>query len=142
MRKAKCFGCAKDPLRANVSSGCDYGRHGSSKCIDKISSLPAPIRRLCNAAGAATVGDHYEGIPDTLSVPVSGLRVPRRAGSAGPAADTPWLPLFRQAPLVYVALDRDATDRAIALARMFGTRERVLPRRTSGRRAISTTGCG
>jgi len=27
---------------------------------------------------------------------------------------------------VYVALDRDATDRAIALARNFGTRERVL----------------
>jgi hypothetical protein len=27
---------------------------------------------------------------------------------------------------VYVALDRDATDRAVALARMFGTRGRVL----------------
>ena len=37
-----------------------------------------------------------------------------------------WLPLFRRAGRVYVALDRDATDRAIALARTFGTRGRVL----------------
>jgi len=37
-----------------------------------------------------------------------------------------WLPLFRRASRVYVALDRDATDRAIALARTFGTRGRVL----------------
>ena len=36
------------------------------------------------------------------------------------------LPLFRRAGRVYVALDRDATDRAIALARTFGTRGRVL----------------
>jgi hypothetical protein len=37
-----------------------------------------------------------------------------------------WLPLFRRTGRVYVALDRDATDRAIALARTFGTRGRVL----------------
>jgi hypothetical protein len=37
-----------------------------------------------------------------------------------------WLPLFRRAGRVYVAVDRDATDRAIALARTFGTRGRVL----------------
>ena len=37
-----------------------------------------------------------------------------------------WLPLFRRASRVYVALDRDATDRAITLARTFGTRGRVL----------------
>jgi hypothetical protein len=37
-----------------------------------------------------------------------------------------WLPLFRRAGRVYVALDRDATDRSIALARTFGTRGRVL----------------
>jgi len=37
-----------------------------------------------------------------------------------------WLPLFRKARRVYVALDRDATDPAIALARTFGTRGRVL----------------
>ena len=54
-----------------------------------------------------------------------------------------WLPLFRRARRVYLALDRDVTDRAIALARTFGTRGRVLiPWRPSGRRAISTTDCG
>ena len=37
-----------------------------------------------------------------------------------------WLSLFRRASRVYVALDRDATDRAITLARAFGTRGRVL----------------
>ena len=37
-----------------------------------------------------------------------------------------WLFLFRRTARVYVALDRDATDRAIALARTFGTRGRVL----------------
>jgi len=37
-----------------------------------------------------------------------------------------WLPLFRRARRVYLALDRDVTDRAIALARTFGTRGRVL----------------
>ena len=35
-------------------------------------------------------------------------------------------PLFRRTARVYVALDRDATDRAIALARTFGTRGRML----------------
>jgi hypothetical protein len=33
---------------------------------------------------------------------------------------------FVEQSRVYVALDRDATDRAIALARTFGTRGRVL----------------
>jgi hypothetical protein len=37
-----------------------------------------------------------------------------------------WLFLFRRTARVYVALDRDATDRAIALARTFGARGRVL----------------
>ena len=37
-----------------------------------------------------------------------------------------WLPLFRRASRVYVALDRDATDQAIVLTRTFGTRGRVL----------------
>ena len=31
-----------------------------------------------------------------------------------------WLPLFRRAGRVYVALDHDATDRAISIARTFG----------------------
>ena len=51
------------------------------------------------------------------------LRIPGHAAFAAPAA---WLPLFRRTGRVYVALDRDATDRAIALARTFGTRGRVL----------------
>jgi len=37
-----------------------------------------------------------------------------------------WLPLFRKARRVYVALDRDATEHGIGLARTFGTRGRVL----------------
>ena len=36
------------------------------------------------------------------------------------------MPLFRRVARVYVALDRDAIDRAIALAQTFGTRGRVL----------------
>jgi hypothetical protein len=36
------------------------------------------------------------------------------------------LPLFRRAGRVYVALDRDVTDRAISIARTFGTRGRVI----------------
>ena len=36
------------------------------------------------------------------------------------------MPLFRRAGRVYVALDRDATERAIAFARTFETRGRVL----------------
>jgi len=36
------------------------------------------------------------------------------------------LSLFRRTARVYIALDRDATDRAVVLARTFGTRGRVL----------------
>ena len=44
----------------------------------------------------------------------------------------------------YVALDRDAIDKAIAFARTFGTRGRVLipPENLGPRKVISTTGCG
>jgi hypothetical protein len=38
-----------------------------------------------------------------------------------------WLPLFQRASRVYVALDRDATDRAISIAQTFGTRRVVIP---------------
>jgi hypothetical protein len=37
-----------------------------------------------------------------------------------------WLPLFSRTVRVYVALDRDASEPTIALARTFGTRGRVL----------------
>jgi hypothetical protein len=68
-----------------------------------------------------------EGIPDTLSVLLAGLKDTGACGLYGTGGWQPaWLPLFRRAGRVYVALDRDATDRAVALARMFGTRGRVL----------------
>ena len=58
---------------------------------------------------------------------VSGLRDAGACGLYGTGGWQPaWLPLFRRACRVYVALDRGATDRAIALARTFGTRGRVL----------------
>src|SRR6516162_11662713 len=67
------------------------------------------------------------GIPDTLSVLAAGLRDTGACGLYGTGGCQPaWLPLFRRASRLYVALDRDATDRAIALARSFGTRGRVL----------------
>ena len=68
-----------------------------------------------------------EGIPDTLSVLAAGLRDTGACGLYGTGCWHPsWLPLFRRAGRVYVALDRDATDRAIVLAGLFGTRGRVL----------------
>jgi hypothetical protein len=68
-----------------------------------------------------------EGIPDTLSVLLAGLKDTGACGLYGTGGWQPaWLPLFRRAGRVYVALDHDATDRAITLARTFGTRGRVL----------------
>jgi len=69
----------------------------------------------------------YPRIPDTLSVLApafanTGACRLYCTGGWQPA----WLPLFRRANRVYVALDRDAIDRAIALARTFGARGRVL----------------
>jgi DNA primase len=91
-------------------------------------NLPVPIRHLYNAGD---VGQRSvilcEGIPDTLSVLVAGVKDTGACGLYGTGGwQAAWLPLFRQARRVYVALDRDATDRAIALARTFGTRGRVL----------------
>jgi hypothetical protein len=57
----------------------------------------------------------------------SGLRDSGACGLYGTGGWPPaWLPFFRRVGRVYVALDRDATDRAIALVRTFGTRGRVL----------------
>jgi len=91
-------------------------------------NLPAPIRHLYNAGDAGQRSVILcEGIPDTLSVLVAGLKDTGACGLYGTSGWQPaWLPLFRRASRVYVALDRDATDRAIALARTFGTRGRVL----------------
>jgi hypothetical protein len=58
---------------------------------------------------------------------MAGLRDTGACGLYGTGGWQPvWLPLFRRAGRVYVALDRDATDRALAIARTFGTRGRVL----------------
>jgi hypothetical protein len=89
---------------------------------------PGPICHLYNAGDAGHRSVILcEGIPDTLSVLVAGLKDTGACGLYGTSGWQPtWLPLFRRAGRVYVALDRDATDRAIALARTFGTRGRVL----------------
>jgi hypothetical protein len=89
---------------------------------------PGTIRNLYNAGDAGHRAVILcEGIPDTLSVLVAGLKDTGACGLYGTGGWQPaWLPLFRRASRVYVALDRDATDRAIALARTFGTRGRVL----------------
>jgi len=68
-----------------------------------------------------------DGIRDTLSVLVAGVKDTGACGLYGTGGWQPaWLPLFRRAGRVCVALDRDATDRAIMLARTFATRGRVL----------------
>jgi DNA primase len=91
-------------------------------------NLPGPIRHLYNVGDAGQRSVLLcEGIPDTLSVLLAGLKDTGACGLYGTGGwQSAWLPLFRRAGRVYVALDRDATDRSIALARTFGTRGRVL----------------
>jgi hypothetical protein len=91
-------------------------------------NLPVPIRHLYNAGDAAQRSVVLcEGIPDTLSVLVAGLKDTGACGLYGTGGwQSAWLALFRRAARVYVALDRDATDRAISIARTFGTRGRVV----------------
>jgi hypothetical protein len=91
-------------------------------------NLPGPIRHLYNAGDAGQRSVILcEGIPDTLSTLVAGLKDTGACGLYGTSGWQPaWLPLFRRTGRVYVALDRDATDRAVVLARTFGTRGRVL----------------
>ena len=103
-------------------------------------AYPTPARRSAYLNRPGPIGDLYnagdagqrsvilcEGIPDTLSVLASGLRDTGACGLYGTGGWQPaWLPLFRRAGRVYVALDRDATDRAISIARTFGTRGRVI----------------
>ena len=73
------------------------------------------------------MGGPLGGILGTTSVLAAELRDADACGLYGRGGwQTAWLPLFRRAGRVYVALDRDAIDRAIALARTFGTRGRVL----------------
>jgi DNA primase len=91
-------------------------------------NLRVPIRHLYNAGDAVQRSVVLcEGIPDTLSILVAGLKETGACGLYGTGGWQPaWLPLFRRTARVYVGLDRDATDRSIALARTFGIRGRVL----------------
>jgi hypothetical protein len=69
----------------------------------------------------------FKGNPNTLSALAPGLRYTWPVGLYSTGSwQLAWIRLFRRTGRVYVALDRDATDRAIALARTFGTRGRVL----------------
>jgi len=95
---------------------------------NKYLNLPGEIRFLYNLRGANALQVILcEGIPDTLSIMLANLKGFGVVGIYGMQAwKDSWLGLFRRAQVVYVALDRDATDKAIQLARKFGTRGRVL----------------
>ncbi len=91
----------------------------------KYLNLPGARRRLYHADACAHRDALLcEGVPDTDSstlaeVPASGLY-----GTGGWSRELQ--PLFRRCRRVYVAFDRDATERAIAVAKDFGLRGRVL----------------
>ena len=89
---------------------------------------PVSIHHLCNAGDAGQRSVILcKGIPDTLSLLAAEVKHVGACGLYGTQRWQPvWLPLFRRSGRVYVALDRDATDRAVVLARTFGTRRRVL----------------
>ena len=91
----------------------------------KYLSLPGSRRRVYNVDACAH--PHVilcEGIPDTLSVLRAGLPACGIYGTEGWTRELQ--PLFRRCRRVYVALDRDATGRAIEIAKDFGVRGRVL----------------
>ncbi|HLW46140.1 MAG TPA: CHC2 zinc finger domain-containing protein [bacterium] len=91
----------------------------------KYLNLPGSRRRMYRAAACAHAAVVLcEGIPDTLSVLLAGVPACGIYGSQGWTRE--YQPLFRRCRRVYVALDRDATDRAIAIAKDFGVRGRVL----------------
>ena len=82
---------------------------------------PVPV---CHPYNAGDAGKRSvilcKGIPDSLSVLAAGLKDTGACGLYGTGGwQLAWLPLFRRVGRVYVALDRDAIDRAIALARTF-----------------------
>lgn len=91
----------------------------------KYLNLPCARRRMYHADACAYPAVVLcEGIPDTLSVLLSGVPACGIYGTQGWARE--YQPLFRRCRRVYVALDRDATERAIAVAKNFGVRGRVL----------------
>jgi hypothetical protein len=89
---------------------------------------PGLLASKCKLAELAEIGvidlirGSYLKRPISIRhVLIAGLRDIGACGLYGTGGWQPaWLPLFRRASRVYVALDRDATDRAIALARTFG----------------------
>jgi hypothetical protein len=88
-------------------------------------NLPGPHVHLFNEpATLHKVVVVCEGIPDTLSVLRAGIPACGIYGAQG------WREVyrakFRRCERVYVALDRDATDKSTALAREFGVRGRVI----------------
>ena len=91
----------------------------------KYLNLPGARRRLYNADACAHPQVMLcEGIPDTLSVHLAGVPACGIYGTQGWTRDVQ--PLFRRCRRVYVALDGDATDRAVVIAKDFGIRGRVL----------------
>jgi hypothetical protein len=88
-------------------------------------NLPRSHLHLFNESSAAhKVVILCEGIPDTLSVIREGISACGIYGAQG------WRDLFRarfrRCERIYVALDRDAVQKSIHLAREFGVRGRVI----------------
>lgn len=65
-----------------------------------------------------------EGILDAMSAELAGL--PAAASFGTQAFKASWVARFRRCRRVYVCFDRDALDRAAAVACLFGTRGRVV----------------
>jgi hypothetical protein len=87
-------------------------------------NLPRPHVHLFNDPATLHKAVVCEGIPDTLSVLRAGIP------ACGIYAAQGWREVdrakFRRCERVYVALDRDAIDKSISLAREFGRRGRVI----------------
>jgi hypothetical protein len=101
------------------------GRTFPAEREPKYLNLPGTRRRIYHAAACAhNAVVLCEGIPDTLSVLLAGVPACGIYGTQGWTGE--YQPLFRRSRRVYVALDRDATERAITITKEFGVRGRVL----------------
>jgi len=117
----------------NLVDGKAIGLQGrtfpaTSATKSKYLNLPGSTRQLYNLRDAAFPSVLLcEGIPDTMSAMLAKIPNTGACGIFGTQGwNDDWLTLFRRARRIYVALDRDAVPRAIDLARVFGTRGRVL----------------
>ena len=107
-------------LPSRGTAGTGQERHGPTYL-----NLPRPHLHLFNEPAALHKAVILcEGIPDTLSVIRAGIPACGLYGAQG------WRDLyrarFRRCERIYVALDRDAVDKSIHLAREFGARGRVI----------------